>query len=486
MTFKPPKQKEPEPRGDVEVGDHLYVHHQGQPCTGKVVCHGRHGVTVDIGGKHHKVKWEKVLGHKQRVPQRYNVIDDGEDGMLVEDESGRRRFIAVPNESKDDPMVAKSFSARRPVLLFAKASPAGAGMPPGPGLQKKQITDKNGVQTTKWVRVDRGGPPAQKGQHVGFENGEHRGHGQVSAVGKDGVTVRDGSGGDHRVTHDKITHHWQGDGAPDASPHEQTGDAKQPEQAQQSDQLFDPKTVESLPDKVNQPVNTWEDLVKHGTEGLGQFKDMMGKVQQAMGLKTGMKPEDITPEQWENDDGFMFIAPLKGEKRAKEKVEADYNGDWSQLRDIVRGTISLPTMGHVKQALGHLKEAGIELAQKPKDRFAKPTGEGYRDLMAFVKLPNGMLAELQIHVKAMTLAKEKGHKDYEVTRSLQGKYNEGEPSDKWSDEDHTKFYDALKRQKEIYGEAWNKANGQANSDGGKLIKSDQSTTMKLLFWRVSK
>ena len=48
MTFKPEKPQDPEPRPGVEVGDHLYVHHKGQPCTGRVVSHGRHGVTVDI------------------------------------------------------------------------------------------------------------------------------------------------------------------------------------------------------------------------------------------------------------------------------------------------------------------------------------------------------------------------------------------------------------------------------------------------------
>lgn len=216
---------------------------------------------------------------------------------------------------------------------------------------------------------------------------------------------------------------------------------------------------------MNQPHKTWDDLVKHGTEGLEQFRGQLGKVAQAMGLKPGMKPEAITPEQWNNDEGFLFIAPLKGAKRAHEKVEADYGGDYSQLRDMVRGTISVPTMGHVKQALAHIKEAGLELAMKPKDRFAKPTNEGYRDLMTFVKLPNGMVAELQIHVKAMTLAKEEGHAHYETTRSLQAKYNEDAPSDKWRDEDHTKFYDALKAQKDIYGKAWQRAIGSPDDAG---------------------
>jgi hypothetical protein len=477
MTFKPGQQQAPQQRGDVEVGDHLYVHHKGQPCTGVVCAHGRHGVTVDVDGGRHKVKWDKVLGHKKRAAQRYNVIEEGEDGMLVEDDRGRRRYVATPNESKEDPMVAKAFG-RRPVLLFMKAG----GAAPGPGLTQKQITDKNGVQTKRWVSTDVKGPPAQHGQHVGFENGAHRGHGQVSAVGKDGVTVKDPDGGEHRVTHDKITHHFQGDGAPDASPHEDAAEASKAAAAG-PDGLFHPDDIASLPDKVNQPAKSWEELVEKGTEGLGQFKDMMGKVQQVMGLKSGMKPEDITPEQWDNDDGFLFVAPLKGEKRAREKCEADYGGDWSQLRDIVRGTISVPSMAHVKQAIEHMKTAGLELAQKPKNRFEKPTPEGYRDLMTFVKLPNGMLAELQIHVKSMTLAKEKGHKDYEITRTLQGKYGEAEPSDKWSAEHHTQFYAAVKRQKDVYDAAWQKSNGGGSKQ---LIKSEQTAIMQLLFRSVSK
>ncbi len=242
MTFKAPKPKEPEPRGDVEAGDHLYVHHQGQPCTGVVCAHGRHGVTVKIDGKHHKVKWENVLGHKKRVQQRYDVLDHGEDGMLVRDASGRRRFLALTNESKENPMVAKALG-QRPVLLFMKA----AGAPPGPGLQQKKITDKNGVQTTRWVSTNQGGPQAQKGQHVGFVNGEHRGHGEVVAAGKDGVTVRDRKGAHHPVPHDKVTHHWQGEGAPDKGPHDEEPPARpnwEPRNEGESDKQYAKRVVD--------------------------------------------------------------------------------------------------------------------------------------------------------------------------------------------------------------------------------------------------
>lgn len=205
MTFKQPKpQKEPGPRGDIEVGDHLYVHHQGQPYTGVVRAHGRHGCTVEIDGQHHKVKWSGVLGHKKRAQQRYEVLDHGEDGMLVQDASGKRRFIKITNDSKENPMVAKSFDPRRSVLFF-KSEVAAPAKP-----EKKPSGD--------WTEAQQGAAPAQAGQHVAFRNGEFRGHGRVAASGEHGVTVQDQKGGQHRVLHDQITHHWSGDGEPSKAP----------------------------------------------------------------------------------------------------------------------------------------------------------------------------------------------------------------------------------------------------------------------------
>lgn len=647
MTYKPQPPKEPEPKPGVEVGDHLYVHHKGQPCTGLVKSHGRHGVTVEIGGQHHKVKWEHVLGHKKRALQRYSVVDEGEDGMLVQDGTGRRRFIATPNESKEDPMVAKSYGYTRPVL-FIKAN----GAPPGPGLQQKKVTDKNGVQTTKWVRIDRGGPPAQKGQYIGFANGEHKGHGEVTASGRDGVRVKDGAGGQHLVTHDKVTHHWGGDGAPDASPHVDAA-AQTQERHQQYAKMFkpslgirrddmpqvpsgvkgkfldelrasgvsvedatvDPKDlkpsqstynadnmdyltaetragrydaktrilvssdgrvldghhrwavaalegkdlpitkigmtakklievakkfnaengvqsrstdggatkpqadgaediaralfntseIDKLPTKVNQPVKSWDELKSKGEEGLTQYKDMLGKVAQSLGLVTGKRPQSLDhaqheegvkaekegrkavdlsdadymlPEHWDDDRGYLFMGPLKGEDRAKEKVDQDYNGDWSQLRDMVRATIAVPAVTQIPKVLAELKAAGIELAQKPKNNLVKPLPGGYRDINMIVRLPNGLLAEMQVHVKPMTLAKEKGHKPYETTRSIEGKYREsgvGSDTSKWDAGDRDKHAAAMQEQEKLYGDAWERA-----SNGGKKQQAASSNLTKAM------
>ncbi len=82
------------------AGDEVYFHKGGQPAAGKVVCSGKHGCTVDHKGERHKVKWERVLGHKKRAERRYHVEDEGEDGMIVRDDTGKRHFVGIPPEAK--------------------------------------------------------------------------------------------------------------------------------------------------------------------------------------------------------------------------------------------------------------------------------------------------------------------------------------------------------------------------------------------------
>lgn len=489
--------KEPVRRPGVEIGDHVYFQHSDGPRSGCVRSHGKHGCTIQCdGGEDHRVPWGKVLGHKKRAAQRYSILDEGEDGMIVEDAAGQRRYISIPPDADEDKLVTKSLSADGRILLFFKSEKPGGPVSGRPGLTRKQIVDRTGRKQTKWVRTDKDlpadrkpaapdapqatGPRASPGETVQFNAGDFSGSGEiVGKPGTDGAHVKDASGRVHQVRWSEMGGQGEsGEGAP--------------EPGNDDGALFTADELAKLPVKVNQPAKSWDELVKKGTEGLNQFREQLGKVAQVMGLQSGRKPDDITPEEWENDTGFLFTAPLKGEQRAKEKVEADYGGDWSQLRDIVRATISVPTMANVKQALGHLRDVGIELAQKPKDRFANPTREGYRDLMTIVRLPNGMLAELQIHVKAMTLAKEEGHEHYNVSRSLQAKYGEDEPGDNWSDEDHRKFYEAVKAQKQVYDTAWSKASGagQKSVDGKQqgdvvaLQKSDIVSKMIMLIRRT--
>ena len=52
------------------------------------------------------------------------VEDQGEDGMIVRGEDGRRHYVAVPPEAREEQMVVKSQNGAARLVLFAKAAGA--------------------------------------------------------------------------------------------------------------------------------------------------------------------------------------------------------------------------------------------------------------------------------------------------------------------------------------------------------------------------
>lgn len=85
-----------------DCGDEVFFYHGGEPRSGRVVCTGKTGCVVEHGGKQHRLKWSKISGYKSRAPQTYRVIDQGEDGVIVENQHGKRRYISIPAEARDD------------------------------------------------------------------------------------------------------------------------------------------------------------------------------------------------------------------------------------------------------------------------------------------------------------------------------------------------------------------------------------------------
>ncbi len=88
-----------------------------------------------------------------------------------------------------------------------------------------------------------------------------------------------------------------------------------------------------------------------------------------------------------------------------------------------------------------------------------PTAVGYRDLILNVTLPNGVVGELQIHVKAMLAAKAEGHTPYETMRAIEAKHGQSasmrtRPEPAWSPEDQAAWGKAFQQSCAIYGKAW--------------------------------
>lgn len=281
-----------------EVGDEIYFNHPTGPQCGRVAAYGKHGVTVHHAGKPHSVKWEHILGHKKRANKKYNIIDEGEDGLIVGDAAGKRKFLNIPPEARlGDMVLEKSISGNR-LVLFAK----GGKVANAPGLSRKLVTDKNGVQVNKWVRMNKDTPSDKTPAHIGFEHGEFKGHGRVVSSGADGHQVEDAKGAKHNIPHDAVTHEWHGEDKPGRSPHgadlhsvESPLDSGEDKRSADeiSHALFNTSETENLPDKAFQPVDSWKQLSAKAPEALKEFKGMLGTVAKSLDLVTGKRPQSF-------------------------------------------------------------------------------------------------------------------------------------------------------------------------------------------------
>lgn len=161
--MKPQNAPEPEPKPGVIVGDEIFFRHEKGDCSAHVAATGKHGVTVKSGGKHRKVKWENVLGHKKRAAQHFNVVEPGEDGHLVKDAAGVKRYIHIPNEARADPLVTKAIEKGRGLkkghpVRFKIGDDDNEGVIVGrPGLHGAHVKDSTGrVHQVRWKELAKG------------------------------------------------------------------------------------------------------------------------------------------------------------------------------------------------------------------------------------------------------------------------------------------------------------------------------------------
>lgn len=223
--------------------------------------------------------------------------------------------------------------------------------------------------------------------------------------------------------------------------------------AEKTDHLPHPKSVRNT-------FTDWKSAEAQGTEGRKQFGAMLDKVAGKLGLSSDLKsPEDLTGKHLTDGKSYVFLGPNKSEERATDKVEKEYDGDWSKLKDMVRATIVVENPDEIHDVVSQLEAAGVTLAAKPKDNISVVKPEGYRDLNTLVTLPNGMLAELQINVKAMAAAKADAHKFYEECQELERKNGNTTPDATWSNEDRKAYQGWIDKQRAVYDPAWKAAGG---------------------------
>lgn len=115
----------------------------------------------------------------------------------------------------------------------------------------------------------------------------------------------------------------------------------------------------------------------------------------------------------------VFPPGLKGRARAAEKIAADYAGDASALVDISRSSIEYERMEDLREGLRLLSER-VDVV-RVKDRFSQPLSSGYRDMMLNVRMSNGHVCEVQLHLKRVLAVKHEEHVVYEQVRTIQGR-----------------------------------------------------------------
>ena len=119
---------------------------------------------------------------------------------------------------------------------------------------------------------------------------------------------------------------------------------------------------------------------------------------------------------------------LKGRKRAKEKIEVELGGDPSRLMDISRSSIEYDNIDQVYQALQFILRHGYDVVRL-KDRALAPLPSGFWDIHLNLRMPNGHIVELQLHLsKIRRYSLGEGHRYYVRIREIRSRaFRENRP-----------------------------------------------------------
>ncbi|MES9539352.1 ADP-ribosyltransferase [Actinomadura sp. NPDC000600] len=111
----------------------------------------------------------------------------------------------------------------------------------------------------------------------------------------------------------------------------------------------------------------------------------------------------------------------KDRTRALDKIMGDYVGDASRLNDLLGARIQFRSVDGLYRALGDIERIagkhGVEIVSV-KDRMQSPVPSGYRDVQLTIRMPNGHIGELRLHLRSIDDVASYEHSLYEVRRDL--------------------------------------------------------------------
>lgn len=147
-----------------------------------------------------------------------------------------------------------------------------------------------------------------------------------------------------------------------------------------------------------------EEYLRKQYEAAAVAQRELNEVAGAVAAETGGEPHGRPgPKDW---------------ARAMDKILGDYDGNVSRLVDLAGAKIQFDRVQDAYVALAKLSQDPRLEIVKFKDRFANPMTSGYRDLQMSVRMSNGHIAELRLHLRAIDDVAEYEHSLYEVSRDI--------------------------------------------------------------------
>lgn len=309
-------------------------------------------------------------------------------------------------------------------------------------LVKKQITDKNGHITTRWVNPNEEIQQQKSGKKEDVkdvkasekkkevENKKEENNGSTHAVGDIVVFKKDGKQINGKIKEVYangciITGSGKAQGIEYKVPH---SDIKVLAKVNDKDEIRNFYDATGMtPDWRNgsdgmQPeqCDSIEGLISMAAQAQKSFSDYSDNVKEAFSSLNPM---------------LLKRKELKSIDRIKEKLREDQKGNDEKgknnilydektdtyhcrtIRDTDGHTFCLKNIDDVATMFNYFK--GDERIVRMKNNFANPSAVGYSDINMNIKLPNGTIAEIQLNTTANLVAKERyGHSLYEVYRSI--------------------------------------------------------------------
>ena len=154
-----------------------------------------------------------------------------------------------------------------------------------------------------------------------------------------------------------------------------------------------------------QPVKSLDELYERAQAEEPAFRKMVEGIAEISGAMAKFGPE-------------INGSVLKTRESSERKLKDELGGDFTKIRDVLRGTVVGDSVEKTRDAAATFIAKQGDNVLRVKDRIVDKGPSGYRDILVNFRTPGGLVAELQFNSKAMVEAKENaGHKLYNSMRT---------------------------------------------------------------------